>query len=132
VLLITVLAVVLVGGGLSAWLLSAPSYDRATARGTAEAFADALNSSNVDAAKELLCSTDRRGFGQSTAGALGSVNVTLDRVDADSDKGTAVFTMSANVAGASIGSQDVTIPLQRTGDDGQWEICGLSDAGFGN
>lgn len=125
-------AVVLIGGGLSAWLLTSPSYNRSTAQGTAEAFAAALNSGDVDAAKGLVCGQDQGSFSQTTAGALGSVSATLDTVTENGDHASAKFQLSANLAGTTFGRRAVTIPLERSGNGGAWEVCGLSQSGFGN
>jgi hypothetical protein len=132
VVAITVIVVLVIGGALTAWLLSAPSYDRTTAKGTAAAFAEAVNSRNIDAAQDLMCSRDRRDFGSSEFTSVGGITLTLNGVDAGEDKGIAHYALSASVSGMSAGQHDLDLRLSRTGDDGQWEICGITGDRAGN
>lgn len=119
VLIATILAVLVIGGGLSAWLLSSPSYDRTTAQGAAEAFADAVNSRSIDAAKSLVCSSDRYGMnGGSTTQLLSLATLKVNGVESSGDKGTARFEIVTN-----LGTEEQNIPLQRDDESGQWEVC---------
>jgi len=119
VLIATILAVLVIGGGLSAWLLSSPSYDRTTAKGAAEAFADAVNSRSIDAAKTLVCSQDRYAMnGSSTTQLLSLATLKVNGVESAGNKGTARFEIVTN-----LGTDERNIPLQRDVDSGQWEVC---------
>jgi hypothetical protein len=125
VLTAVLVAVLVIGGGLSAWLLSTPSYDRTTARGAAEAFAEAINSRNIDAAKELVCSQDRyqmNNAGGEMSQVLSFATLKVNGVEASQDKGTARFEVIAN-----LGSRETMVPMQRDSDSGRWEVC-FSDA----
>lgn len=129
--MVTLITVLVIGGGLSAWLLASPSYDRSTARGTAEAFADAVNSNDVEGVQGLICGSDQRQLRGALAAIVANTTVTIDRVEVSGARATAFATGSMNVLGTAAGSGSVEIPLRQTGDDGQWEICGLSPAGLG-
>lgn len=128
VVIAVLVAVLVIGGGLSAWLLSTPSYDRTTARGAAEAFAEAINSRNIDAAKELVCSQDRYAMNNAEGQmrqVLSFATLKVNGVQASGDKGTARFQVIANV-----GSRETTVPMDRDSDSGRWEVC-FSDASQG-
>lgn len=132
VVILTMVVVLVIGGALSAWLLSSPSYDRSTAAGTAEAFAAAVNSGNIDGTKDMLCPQDRRAFGSSPMGSIGGLTLTLNGVETNERTATAHFAASASVAGMSTGTQNLDLPMSRDGADGLWEICGINRAGTGN
>jgi len=125
VVIAVLVAVLVIGGGLSAWLLSTPSYDRTTARGAAEAFAEAINSRNIDAAKELVCNRDRYAMDDAKgemSQVLSFATLKVNGVEASENEGTARFEVVAN-----LGSRETTVPMERVTDSGRWVVC-FSDA----
>lgn len=117
VLIATVIAVLVIGGGLSGWLLAGHSYDKSTAQGAAEAFVDAVNSRNLDAAKQLLCGQAADSISRAeSVTSLGTLK--LDSVNAQADQATAKFELVTN-----IGSQSLSVPMDKDSSNGRWQLC---------
>lgn len=121
VIVTIVIAVIVIGGGLSAWLLSTPTFDRSTPRGAAEAFASAVKNRDFDAIDQLVCSEDRYEVrpGSQIVEVLSQVTLQLNGVDSDGDTGTASYTATV-IIGAGL---PVDAPLQREEDSGLWSVC---------
>lgn len=117
VLLATVIAVLVIGGGLSGWLLAGHTYDKSTAQGAAAAFVDAVNSHNVDAAKELVCSQALDSVsGAQSVSSVGTLK--LDSVSAQGDQATAKLELVTN-----IGNQSLSVPMNKDSQSGRWQLC---------
>lgn len=120
--IVTILIVVLaIGGGLSAWLLSTPSFDRSTPRGAAEAFASAVNNRDFDAIDQLVCSEDRYEVrpGSEVVQLLSQVTLQLNGVESEGDTGTADYTATVIIGGGL----SAKAPLQRDDGSGLWTVC---------
>lgn len=115
------IAVLVIGGGASAWLLSSPTADRSTARGAAEAFVSAVNNRDINAIEQVVCSKDRSAVRNRTgvAGALSQITLRLNSVESSGDRGTAEFTATAIIG--DVGSSKA--PLKRDRDSGLWTVC---------
>ncbi len=117
VLIATVIAVLVIGGGLSGWLLAGHDYDKSTAQGAAAAFVDAVNSHNVDAAKELVCSQVAESIsGAQSVASVGTLK--LDAVSEHGDRATAKLELVTN-----IGNQSLSVPMEKDSQNGRWQLC---------
>lgn len=118
VIVTILIAVLVIGGGASAWLLSTPSADRSTPRGAAEAFASAVNNRDFDALDQVVCRGDRSDLRQISE-LLSQVTVQVTGVKSEGDEGTAQFAVTAIFGGG----QSVEAPLQRDNTSGLWTVC---------
>ncbi|MDQ2847290.1 MAG: hypothetical protein M3Y77_13285 [Actinomycetota bacterium] len=117
VLIAIVIAVLVIGGGLSGWLLAGHTYDKSTAQGAAAAFVDAVNSHNVDAVKELVCSQAQDSIsGAQSVSSIGTLK--LDSVSEQGDQATAKLELVTN-----IGNQSLSVPMDKNSQNGRWQLC---------
>lgn len=127
VIVTILIAVLVIGGGASAWLLSTPSVDRSTPRGAAEAFASAVNNRDFDALDRVICSDNRfdvRPGGQIVQ-VLSQITLRLDDVTSEGNQGTADYTATAIIGATAT----VKAPLERDTDSGLWTVCLPQDLG---
>lgn len=123
-MLATVIAVVVVTGAISAWLLMGKSYDTSTPRGAAEQFAAAVNDRNYDQVNELSCSRLTRGMGESGSSALGDDllgKVTLEVQDAKETgnrEGEATFKVNSPMGATTFRSQ-----MRQDESNERWQVC---------
>jgi hypothetical protein len=130
VVLIIVLVVVLSRGGGSS---SDP-------KAVAQAYVNAVNSKSTSAMKDLVCPTDLAKANQLAtsapklpSGVTVDMKATLGTVTVNGNKATANVTLDLTINGKT-SSTNAPMPLQKN-SDGEWQICGLTDAlngGSGN
>lgn len=115
------IAVLVIGGGASAWLLSTPSVDRSTPRGAAEAFVAAVNDRDVNALQQVICSDNRSDLraGNGVVQFLSQITLRLNGVESSGNSGTADFTATAIIG--DVGSAKAA--LERDADSGLWTVC---------
>lgn len=120
-------AVLLVGGGITAWLLLSGSDAGKTARGTAEAAVEAINDHDIAAFRALTCEASREIIidGPEDEREFSQVTAELIDVVESGDKATMKLKMTNGKK-----SDTASLPLLRNGS-GVWEVCTSRGAGAG-
>lgn len=125
-LLATIIGVVVVTGGISAWLLMGKSYDTSTARGAAEQFAAAVNDRNYDQLNELSCNRLTRQLDDSGSGSgspadsmLGKVTLEVKDVKETGEReGEATFTVNTPMGATTFKSD-----MRQDENSQRWQLC---------